>query len=309
MSDTIQPLLDEALEAIQQGQTDKAQRILVDLLEENSQDAETWFLLSATVDNHRTTAHCLRNALAIDPEHDGARQMMAKLAQQVGIGALTVMRVGANSAAMGKHCPYCSGPFRVREEVVFCPACNVSHHFECWAENNHACAGTLCEGFSLEEIYSSLLPMQPPAAVPQPIVIRKEDIPERGKVSRKEQEQSFQRRLLLMALLAEEGELTPGLAGALPSVDEILDQVQRDRVVQGSTVGQADRGRSSTSAAPPGPHPDDTPRIITGSMPIWPQQIARSDDSDRPYVASCRNCGRIFEHRKPNFCSQCGTRQ
>ena len=218
------PYLQTARQAIQNGQLENAVKILTAILSQNDKNAEAWFLLSAAVEDQRTSADCLRNALVIDPQHAGAVQMMRQLEQQSGLKPISVMRVGSRSAAFGHTCPYCASRFNLFDEVVACPQCATNHHWDCWQESGHTCAAGLCKGFSLSEIRQPPLPEQPPAREAQVIVIRKEDIPETGKASREEQERHFQRRLLMLALMKEEG-LAP-VSGPLPSADEILTLMQ-----------------------------------------------------------------------------------
>lgn len=47
--------------------------------------------------------------------------------------------------ANGRTCPYCRSTIEERERVTECPACNATHHADCWAENG-GCAVPLCEG-------------------------------------------------------------------------------------------------------------------------------------------------------------------
>jgi len=38
------------------------------------------------------------------------------------------------SGVIGKTCPYCQTPIKPGEAVVFCSACSIPHHRECWNE-------------------------------------------------------------------------------------------------------------------------------------------------------------------------------
>jgi hypothetical protein len=228
-----------------------------------------------------------------------------------------VMRVGMGSAANGQACPYCSTPFRALEEVVSCPKCQTSHHYACWVENGCMCAATLCDGFSLREVVQQPLPLQPPQPAPEEIVIRKEDVADEGSVTRKQQEQRFQRRLLLVALMAEEDQLPPEAADGLPSVDEILDQIQHDRTTDATPTAR-DLSSSQETALPSRqetllpPSPATPPAyqssgIVTGIIPIWPEQAQPEAAPAGEPVDCCGNCGYSFQKSKGRFCPKCGT--
>ncbi|NLG32455.1 MAG: hypothetical protein GX550_02945 [Syntrophomonadaceae bacterium] len=38
------------------------------------------------------------------------------------------------SDVIGKTCPYCQTPIKPGESVVFCSACSIPHHQQCWNE-------------------------------------------------------------------------------------------------------------------------------------------------------------------------------
>jgi hypothetical protein len=145
----------------------------------------------------------------------------------------------------------------------------------CWVENGSACGATLCNGFSLRELYHQPLQPQPPAKIAPVIVIRKEDIPDAGYATRKQQEQKFQRQVLMLALMKEEGQIPPDMA--VPSVDELLDQIQRDR---------ASGAPSSPASAPA--------KIKSVSLP-------------HPTLPKfCTHCGRPYPRVESKFCATCG---
>lgn len=45
----------------------------------------------------------------------------------------------------GRTCPYCRSTLGQGEQVTECPACDATHHADCWTENG-GCAVPLCEG-------------------------------------------------------------------------------------------------------------------------------------------------------------------
>ncbi|HHV16063.1 MAG TPA: DnaJ domain-containing protein [Gelria sp.] len=52
--------------------------------------------------------------------------------------------------AIGKTCPYCQTPIKPGEQVVFCSACSIPHHLECWNEGR-GCTTFGCNGHSTAE--------------------------------------------------------------------------------------------------------------------------------------------------------------
>ena len=271
MNENYSPYLLAAKQALERKEPEQAKQILVPFVEQNPQNAEAWFLLSGAFDDPRTIVACLRNTLAIEPTHSGATAMLAQIEKQHALAPLTVMRVTIASAAMGHKCPFCLGDFKAAEEVVVCPKDQTSHHYECWVENGHACAATLCDGFSVNELYQPPLSPQPLQQNAEMIVIQKEDISQAGYATRKDQEERFQRQMLMLALMKEEGALPPG--GDVPSVDDLLDQIQRDR--------------SATAQSRPGHASVGTP--------------ART--SSAKY---CANCGQPYPRAESKFCAKCG---
>ncbi len=312
------PYLNAASQAIQDGELEKARDILIPLVEQDPNNAEAWFLLSGALDEPRAIMACLRNILVLMPHHVGAIKMMTQLEQQTGLQPLQVMQVGAGSAASEQFCPYCSDSFKATEEVVVCPKCQSNHHFECWLENSHSCAAVLCDGFSIRELYQDPLPLQPPTSEAKTIVIKKEDIPDGTTVTRKQQEERFQRRLLLMALMAEEGQLPPGAGDNLPGVDELLDQIQRDRVVDKQTISPAEPPGSEAASPPSTPAPASPPfqptpesyrssGVVTDVISIWPDQAQPEAPPATGPAKSCQNCGYDLQNSTARFCPKCGT--
>lgn len=317
MNTTQDPYLRAAGQAIQVGELDKARSILAALLSQDQKNVEAWFLLSAAVEQPPAIAGCLRQVLRLAPDHAGALMVRSRLEQEWHLPPLPVMQVAATSAALKHPCPFCTSPIQVMEEVVACPQCQTYHHYSCWQENGHCCGALLCQGFSLSELASQPLPIQPAPTDRPLVVIRKEDIGRARKVSRKEQEQSFQRYLLMLALLQEEGELPAQLASALPSIDELIDQIQRDR----STGKTAAPPAAPPPPAQPTPPVRSTPAlppayqhssVVTGTMSIWapPAQANATAQTTASSVSpSCIQCGYALPAVRPAFCPRCGAAQ
>ena len=49
------------------------------------------------------------------------------------------------SDAVGKTCPYCQTPIKPGESVVYCSACSIPHHQQCWTEGR-GCTTFGCQG-------------------------------------------------------------------------------------------------------------------------------------------------------------------
>ncbi len=47
--------------------------------------------------------------------------------------------------AIGKTCPYCQTPIKPGESVVYCSACSIPHHQQCWTEGR-GCTTFGCQG-------------------------------------------------------------------------------------------------------------------------------------------------------------------
>lgn len=71
---------------------------------------------------------------------------------------------GAHAASgeeVGKTCPYCRFPIKPGEQVYVCPACKVTHHADCWRENQ-GCTTYGCRGAA-----AAPTPVTPPAYGPR----------------------------------------------------------------------------------------------------------------------------------------------
>lgn len=54
-----------------------------------------------------------------------------------------------NNNPVGQICPYCQFPIKPGEAVLFCSACGLAHHRQCWQENGK-CTTFGCEGHALD---------------------------------------------------------------------------------------------------------------------------------------------------------------
>ncbi len=72
MSDDL--LLEEAIEAIENGQTEQAREILARLLKSDPQNATYWVWMSAVATTRKEQIYCLNTARKIDPHNEAARR-------------------------------------------------------------------------------------------------------------------------------------------------------------------------------------------------------------------------------------------
>jgi tetratricopeptide (TPR) repeat protein len=77
-SDTI---LDQAIQALEAGQHDRARDLLTRLLKENPQKPEAWLWMSAAVKSKKEQIYCLQQVLRFDPENADARQGLIMLGE------------------------------------------------------------------------------------------------------------------------------------------------------------------------------------------------------------------------------------
>lgn len=82
MTDDI--LLQEAIEAIEAGQTEKAREILARLLKSDQRNASYWVWMSVVSATQKEKIYCLQTALKIDPENEAARRGLVLLGARSG---------------------------------------------------------------------------------------------------------------------------------------------------------------------------------------------------------------------------------
>lgn len=71
--------LQQAITAARSGQSTEAQILLTQVLKENPEETQAWFLLSNLVDSEQKKLTYLGKVLALDPQHKMAKQMLARL--------------------------------------------------------------------------------------------------------------------------------------------------------------------------------------------------------------------------------------
>jgi hypothetical protein len=69
----------QAIVATRAGQKRAAQRLLTEVLKEDPENAQAWFLLSHLVDAKEKQVAYLGKTLALDPQHQKAKQRLARL--------------------------------------------------------------------------------------------------------------------------------------------------------------------------------------------------------------------------------------
>jgi thioredoxin-like negative regulator of GroEL len=68
------PIFNQAIQAIQAGQTERARDLLTRVLKENPQNSEAWLWMSAVVTTKKEQVYCLQQVLRQDPDNPDARQ-------------------------------------------------------------------------------------------------------------------------------------------------------------------------------------------------------------------------------------------
>jgi hypothetical protein len=71
--------LQDAIAAARAGETENAQRLLADILQENPNEVHAWFLLSHLVESETKQKAYLQKVVTLDPSHNKARQRLAQL--------------------------------------------------------------------------------------------------------------------------------------------------------------------------------------------------------------------------------------
>jgi len=75
------PTLDDAVNVIRTGDTDRGREILEEILETDENNEEVWLWLSSVVDNDEDREICLENVLAINPDNIVAQRGLEALRQ------------------------------------------------------------------------------------------------------------------------------------------------------------------------------------------------------------------------------------
>lgn len=71
--------LQQAISAARNGQSTEAQLLLTEVLKENPDETQAWFLLSTLVDSEQKKIAYLGKVLALDPGHQMAQKMLGRL--------------------------------------------------------------------------------------------------------------------------------------------------------------------------------------------------------------------------------------
>jgi hypothetical protein len=82
-------MLQEAIEAIRQGQRSRARDLLTRLLRTNQNNPEYWLWMSSVVDSHKEQVFCLQSVLRMEPGNTTARQGLVVLGALPPGGAVT----------------------------------------------------------------------------------------------------------------------------------------------------------------------------------------------------------------------------
>ncbi|MEJ2751030.1 MAG: hypothetical protein P8183_24460 [Anaerolineae bacterium] len=74
--------LQQAITAVRNGQENEAQLLLTQVLKEDPQETQAWFLLSTLVDSEQKKKAYLGKVLALDPDHPMAKKMLARFQEE-----------------------------------------------------------------------------------------------------------------------------------------------------------------------------------------------------------------------------------
>ncbi|MCP4420800.1 MAG: tetratricopeptide repeat protein [Chloroflexi bacterium] len=88
--------LKEAIATVRAGDTEEAQRQLTELLDENPQQVQGWYLLSLLVDSPQKQAAYLSKTLALNPQHEKAKELLAVLQAESNLAATSTIEPELN---------------------------------------------------------------------------------------------------------------------------------------------------------------------------------------------------------------------
>lgn len=114
-------LFEEALTLARTGHKQEALAKVDELLRQNRQNANAWALRAHLVDDRTQARYAIDQALAINPDHEQARQLLRKLEAPPESAAVTMpapMPTLAERAT--KYCPYCA-------EIIYAEATVCKH--------------------------------------------------------------------------------------------------------------------------------------------------------------------------------------
>jgi tetratricopeptide (TPR) repeat protein len=79
MSSDVDAMVQEAIQAYNAGDMDKAQALLMEATELNDEHEQAWMWLSLVVEDEEDKRICLENVLSINPNNQGARERLKEL--------------------------------------------------------------------------------------------------------------------------------------------------------------------------------------------------------------------------------------
>ncbi|HFQ94845.1 MAG TPA: hypothetical protein ENK32_12590 [Anaerolineae bacterium] len=82
--------LQQAVNSLRAGDKVEAQKTLVELVQENPDEVQGWYLLSLIVDSKEQQAAYAAKALALDPNHEKAQERLAQLQTEPALAATAV---------------------------------------------------------------------------------------------------------------------------------------------------------------------------------------------------------------------------
>ena len=112
--------LQEAIAAVRDDDTERAQLLAAEVIQDNPDDAHAWYLLSQLVDSDARRAAYLRKTLALDPAHERARAEFAALPAEASavLGAPVVVAAPEVDVAVAVAAETAAAEAVVTEAVV-----------------------------------------------------------------------------------------------------------------------------------------------------------------------------------------------
>ena len=112
--------LQEAITAVRDDDTERAQLLAAEVIQDNPDDAHAWYLLSQLVDSDARRAAYLRKTLALDPAHERARAEFAALPAEASavLGAPVVVAAPEVDVAVAVAAETAAAEAVVTEAVV-----------------------------------------------------------------------------------------------------------------------------------------------------------------------------------------------
>jgi hypothetical protein len=83
MSDNLDDLLDSGVQALRSGNKREARRIFGEVVREDPNNAAGWWYLAGVLDDPDQKAHCLRQVLRLQPDHQEARSLLAAVQRRI----------------------------------------------------------------------------------------------------------------------------------------------------------------------------------------------------------------------------------